>query len=731
MNKAIWILIAGIFLVTTNAIQAATQPKFVLTPLTHTTFPIALDEVVNVRYRVTNSTKITRTLTMVPIQGISQTTSGNGACANPFTLAHNQSCVLTLSLLGSALPATVTTGPEICAKEEGSNTPDPFLCSQPSKNDSLNVTVIPTKRARLLVQPSILTLVANGLARSITVTNSSALLTARNIRADLTGTALDGNVTQNASNCVSVAPGATCTLTFTPSSRTISLTRFPIQGDNTLKAGAAIQVASLAFAPISVAGSPLILGSQQIGSLTITNHSLSRTASNIAAVLTADLVAAGVTQNASDCVGPIAAGGTCTLSFTAGTTGIDSNNTVDIYGTDTSLTTATISVNTTSLQTISFDGSSSLTLPANGSSTGTMTIVNGSGAVIAAGLTAHFASTELNGIVTATTCEEIPVGGRCTITFTAGTTTIAATPFPIYGPNTITLEGTISITPTPQAYLSSSNSDDIYRCLIDETAYAPILTQCQTQRDLGLNFPKGIVINPTQTRAYIANNGNSVVTQCDIDPSNNNLTDCQSALANGVGSLYGIALNPAGTKAYIVNASQDSISYCPVNASTGSFDNDCITSNTTGLNTPRDIVIDPGNTYAYIANLDGENIVRCSVQSNGDLSSCAIVYTRSGIKFNGITMNHAGTLIYMSVWNVSTQIVCPISFIGCVDTSIESSPLNSAGIVVNAADTVNYIANAGNSLEYTFLELNDSGYVSSFGSDSTLPNNVWGIALLE
>ena len=516
-----------------SSLFAATQPKFVLTPLTPTTLSVEFNETQTVQYQISNSTKITRTLTMIPIQGIQQITSTAGSCTNPFTLAQNQSCVLNLSFAGNALPGNVTTGPEICATNgEGDNTPDPFLCSQPTLANSLNITVLP-------------------------------------------------------------------------------------------------------------------------------------------------------------------------------------------------------------LASITFVGDSALTLTANGTSTGTLSIQNISGRTIPPGVTAHFEGTALNDIVTATTCGEILNNQTCTITFTAKLTNIKSTTFPIYGSNTIPLEGSITINASPVAYLTrdSNTANEIYQCIID--ADSGNFVNCETFSNLGLNAPHGIVVNPAKTRAYILNFGNNSVTQCAIDPNTLHLINCESALANGLASLHNFTINPAGTIAYIPDSNGDKINKCPINPTTGKFDNSCSDSGATLVDGPKGIVIDPNNHFAYIANSAGHNITRCSVdQSTANLLECSPVYTQEKSEpIVAIAMNTAGTMLYMisdASAYPSEQIVCPINFIGCIATPFSSTDSSlSTSIAINDTGTTNYTNNDQNSnYQYTQFTL-VNGFISSHQSYSTLPANPWGIALLE
>ena len=712
----------------------AVQPKFALTPLTPTTFLIATDEVATVQYRVLNQTDITRKLTMLPIQGITQNTTGLGYCTNPFTLAPNQSCILTLSLDGNTFPQAVIEGPEICKTQSATNNaPSPFLCSRPSQADSLHIRRASVKRGGLFVEPSTLVFDVSGPSQQFNVTNASTVLTARNIRANLKGTALNGYITQDASDCETVLPGQICTLIFTPGTSAISLSSFPIRGDNTRLVGASIEIRDLNSATITTSGSPLVLGTNSTGTITVTNTSSTINASNVRANLTSEMLNAGIVQDATNCAS-LPQNSSCTLSFTSSTTAV-SPTIVSVNGSNTSIIDVSIGVNAPSQQAIAITSSLPLVLNADGTSAGTITIANNSSAEVAAGVTANFESTNLNGFVSSSVCEAIPVNGSCTLTFTAGRTDVSETDFPIYGANTTAVLGSIEIVPASYAYLTSNTNNNLYQCII--ASDSGNFTECQTFSNLGFTNPRGIVINPAKTRAYIISHGDpSTVRKCDIDPANHNLTNCQNANANGLGSTYGMAINPAGTIAYFTNGNnRQFISQCPINPSTGGFDNGC-TDTGQNIETARGIVISPDNQYAYIAGHDSMKIYRCAVNSgSGALSSCSVVYNTSAspyYKFNGITMNAAGSLIYMSVYNKTLQVICPPSFTGCNTVSFSTSLFYSAGIAVNEADSISYIANTGTCFYYSQFALNGSGLISDYDSYcSTIPTNIWGIALLE
>jgi len=447
--------------------------------------------------------------------------------------------------------------------------------------------------------------------------------------------------------------------------------------------------------------------------------------------LTGALADAGVTQNSSNC-NSIAPGASCDLNFTSVNTPVTVAQ-VPVTGTNTSITVGSIGVNGPPEQTIAITAGSPLTLTTSNANTGTMSISNTSGAEIKAGVTAHFESTALNGYVTSDTCPAIPAGGTCTLTFTAGTTVVNPTEFAIYGEETTSAVGIITII-TPYAYLTSPSTNQIYQCVI--SAGNGSLISCTRQNLSTLNAPRGIVINPSRTFIYIANNGNNTVTQCALNEATGTVSACQSASANGLNGPIGIRLNPAGTFAYVTNNNNNTVSLCAINASTGSFDTSCINSGATDLDQPRDIVINSNNAYAYIANFKNK-MVQCVVNnSTGTLSACSATTVSSGIEFNGLAINPNDALLYVSDFNVGNLFQCVIS-----GGSLESCTIGytgppkplfrSAGVAINAARTLLYVANTDGNTPYAQCILRPNESISHCTNLTQSPKGTWGVALLD
>jgi hypothetical protein len=193
---------------------ALSQPTFTLTPTTPTTIQVPINSTVTVSYTLTNQTSVARTLTMRPITGITQDTSGDN-CANPITLAPKTSCLLSLNIDGSQIAQHIASGPVVCISTGPDNTPDPFLCSQPSQTNSLNITQT-TAPAETTLSESVSTLAlsVSGNARTITLTNTGS-----NPANNVTYTAspaLPTGTTITPESCDTIAATETCVLTITP-----------------------------------------------------------------------------------------------------------------------------------------------------------------------------------------------------------------------------------------------------------------------------------------------------------------------------------------------------------------------------------------------------------------------------------------------------------------------------------------------------------------------------------
>jgi cytochrome c oxidase assembly protein Cox11 len=98
MRRKTWISkCALLFLMVSSIVQAGTS-LWTFNPQTATTIALRDGGTATVQYQVTNQSSKTHTLTMQPIQAVTQDTTA-GFCSSPFVLKSKESCLL------SAIPA--------------------------------------------------------------------------------------------------------------------------------------------------------------------------------------------------------------------------------------------------------------------------------------------------------------------------------------------------------------------------------------------------------------------------------------------------------------------------------------------------------------------------------------------------------------------------------------------------------------------------------------------------
>lgn len=228
--------LCSVFMMTT---VFAGTPLWTFEPITATTIAVPANSTALVQYRVTNQSSKPHSLTMQPIRGIVQITTGLNVCSNPFVLRGKDSCILSLQINGSQLNSPIIDGPVICQQGNLNQ------CYRPSAASILRITQAPPIiDAVITVTGSPLTLPVNGPTGQLTINNTSTDVAATNITSNFTGTALDGNVTETANTCANVPPGGSCTLTYTPGNTAVPETNFTIQGTNTNALTAAITIQS-------------------------------------------------------------------------------------------------------------------------------------------------------------------------------------------------------------------------------------------------------------------------------------------------------------------------------------------------------------------------------------------------------------------------------------------------------------------------------------------------------
>lgn len=189
-----------------------------------------------VSYTITNNSKKSHSLVLS-----SKTPAGIVQSGGPCVLAPksptnpNPTCILNLSINGSALPANNISGGPVLCQTNSNGTPNPNQCYQPGPGDTLVITRTTAPGATTLstsiASPAILALsvkntslnpALTGNARQITIKNTGANV-ATGISVSVTGLPAGTNITTVPTTCSgTLAANATCTVTVTPGAKATS-----------------------------------------------------------------------------------------------------------------------------------------------------------------------------------------------------------------------------------------------------------------------------------------------------------------------------------------------------------------------------------------------------------------------------------------------------------------------------------------------------------------------------
>lgn len=168
---------------------------------------------VAVQYTVSNNSRSSHNLVILPQTGVSQ----NGPCVLGPKGTTTSTCLLSLTISGSALPASgLFGGPTLC-QVNPDGAPNPNECYHPRKEDSLAITVM----ANLALSVKGLTLngQSSGQSRVITVTNrGDTPTTGLSISYPTwpTGTTVDTTSPSACANGTILPVGGSCTITVVP-----------------------------------------------------------------------------------------------------------------------------------------------------------------------------------------------------------------------------------------------------------------------------------------------------------------------------------------------------------------------------------------------------------------------------------------------------------------------------------------------------------------------------------
>lgn len=211
------------------------------------------------------------------------------------------------------------------------------------------------------------------------------------------------------------------------------------------------------------------------------------------------------------------------------------------------------------------------------------------------------------------------------ITSDPGTTVITATLGTISGSTNLTVGNEL-------LYVANQGNSSVDICPLDPTT-GNFFSACVDSGAGGIfgTDTAGIVINATGTLAFVSSA--TTVTHCTI---NNNgagtFSNCATQTIPGMVNGTGMAIDSTGTMLYIADQNvatptSSEVILCTVNATTGVINTGtCLNAGTPppSLNGAYDITLNVGGTQAYISNEVPSTVTRCNVTAGtGVLTTCS------------------------------------------------------------------------------------------------------------
>ncbi|MBV9575105.1 MAG: hypothetical protein JO149_00605 [Gammaproteobacteria bacterium] len=188
---------------------------------------------------------------------------------------------------------------------------------------------------------------------------------------------------------------------------------------------------------------------------------------------------------------------------------------------------------------------------------------------------------------------------------------------PYYGLLTLNSASTI-------AFIVDYNNGATNRVLACPITNGTINPLCTDTGATGLTSDNaGIILNSTNTKAYIGGYGNSYITVCDVNGAT--FSSCLNKTGGGSISFSepaGVALNAADNILYVADNVFHGVYACDTTPNgTGQFNN-CFVA-TTLPTQPWNIVINKTNTFAYLTDY-GSSVYICPILPNGTFATCTV-----------------------------------------------------------------------------------------------------------
>lgn len=217
----------------------------------------------------------------------------------------------------------------------------------------------------------------------------------------------------------------------------------------------------------------------------------------------------------------------------------------------------------------------------------------------------------------------------------------------------------------------------------------------------------------TTQRAYVVSSGQNqqdqgYVSVCELLNNGAHLGLCVESASPNLVSPQAITFNALGDMAYLTNFGDGSVTNCAINPVTGLFES--CHKNLTGIPTPssnpsgESIVgaVAVGPNHVYVPNYSGQNIQVWSLNADGSFKTMVQLFSDPAFSMgnpNSITLDPAGSYVYIANSTQNAISVCPVLFSGKLGTCTNSTdPVNirtPLSVSFDVTGTKVYIANAG------------------------------------
>ena len=194
-----------------------------------------------------------------------------------------------------------------------------------------------------------------------------------------------------------------------------------------------------------------------------------------------------------------------------------------------------------------------------------------------------------------------------------------------------------------KAYIANNGSSTIAVCDIGINGLI-INNSCVNKNLPGLEaIGRGyfITLNPDNSYLYVTNGNtaNGKVHKCLLNQNDGSVSDCTDAGGSGFVVPAGIIVNSTNTIAYIVNtiiSGTGYVSKCTINQQTHNFDT--CTQTATNVDNSNGIAIDETGSYVYINHNTSGEVTRCQVDTTSkDLTECIVTTSGLGSNLIGIS----------------------------------------------------------------------------------------------